>query len=258
MRFRTSKAKKLGWRFWINRDDYRSPELTGELYLLGSSSSSTSGFNIEFNADCEGTISLSCGIHKLIACYLTLDASFGYKDWWRSLLRLDHEHRHEGRVFGIRWCHNVDGCTSGPSLDIKLGSFPNSWSRKDPKWLSTSFYPEKWIFGKCEYKHEPVKTTKHLVTIKAGRSYSEKDYELTCIEFKSSWTWPRFRKPLIMTRFEVKTDEPGGVPHPGKGTCDYNCDEGGLVSETSASKTAEEAVDKFVEQVYWYRKNYPL
>ena len=61
-----------------------------------------------------------------------------------------------------------------------------------------------------------------------------------------------------MKRYEVSCDDKNGVPHPGKGTTGYNCDESALHSQTGAANSRKEAVEKFVESVYWYRKNYPL
>ena len=59
-----------------------------------------------------------------------------------------------------------------------------------------------------------------------------------------------------MLRSEVSSEE--GIPHPGKGTCDYNCGESALYSSTSPESNPDLAFEKFKNDAIWYRKNYPL
>lgn len=253
MRFRVVREEKYGWRSWFEPFGYNSRfTIRNELYLFKQDFS----FTLSLGDSCEHTISLAICIPFLFSWYLGVDAKFGYSDWWKKLLRLD-SHMRQGRKWGIRWIPSY-GSVDGGDFSLYLGAYENEWRSTDPKWLSLSFYPKTFFCGKTQYeKYESGRITKKVM-IKGDETYPDVEYELECIVEECRWSWPRFLKPLLMTRTTVEVTNNGMVPHPGKGTTDYNCGEGGLSSQSSAESDPDKAIEKFVEQVYWYRKNYPL
>ena len=86
--------------------------------------------------------------------------------------------------------------------------------------------------------------------------YPEKKYNCKCTLRERIWTFQRFKKPYKMLGTEIECEE--GIPHPGKGTCDYNCQDGTLYSQSSPVDNIDEALEHFKEQAIWYRKHYPL
>jgi len=243
------KRAQKGWRWWWHYD--KPLTIRNELYLFVRGCA----LKLNLHADSESTISFHIAIPYLISWFFTVDARFGYSEWYRKLLCLDDDHKYGGRQFGFSY-YNGDGCMSGGSINLYCGAYINEWNSKDPKWYNISIYPQEILFGSYSANTKDLDTTDHIVTIEADRNYPEKTYTLQCKEFQTTWTWPRLRKPFVLNRYEVSCE--GGVPHPGKGTADYNCNESSLNSQTCISGSRKEAVDKFVEQVYWYRKNYPM
>jgi hypothetical protein len=253
MRFRVDRERKYGWRSWFEPLGYNGNfTIRNELYLFKKDFS----VQLTLRDDCEGTISFNLCIPFLFSWYFSLDAKFGYSDWWKKLLRLDSFMR-QGRKWGIRW-HSAYGCVDGGSLDILLGSYENESRSTDPKWLSLCFYPKTILCGKTEYEEYESDNITKKVMIKGDKSYPDKEYDLYCSVRECRWSWKRFLKPLLMTRTTVEVINGGQVPHPGKGTTCYNYGESGLSSQSSAESDPDKAIEKFVEQVYWYRKNYPL
>lgn len=254
-----SENKHKGWRCWFY--PFTDPKkdkcsIGAELYLW--TDLDMPGFNVYGTADSEDTIGFNINVPFLFSIYVHADLGMvGYSNWWRKLLRLDDEHKYDGRKWGIRYVKDND-CIDGGYLSIDLGRYDNMWSSRDPKWLSTSIYPRVVLCGRAAYSEQDNGTTQHTVMIKGNRGYADKEYVLNCKEFVSTWTWKRFKKPYSLKRYEVSCDDKNGVPHPGKGTTGYNCDESALHSQTSPANSREEAIQKFVASVDWYRANYPL
>lgn len=226
-----------GWRCWIypfaNTALYNYDKFKIGIEFYPWTDAGCPGINLSLKADPEHTISASIKIPFLLALYVTLSSKIGYAAWWRKLLRLSEDRKYDGRDWGIRWSPSY-GCVDGGSIDINLGSYNNCWSSKDPKWLSMHFYPMRFLCGRATYIEQDNETTEHQVLIKYSRDYPDKVYILKCKEFVSTWTWKRFKKPLVITRYEVSSNE--GVPHPGKGTTGYNCEESALYSQTCIAK----------------------
>jgi len=255
-------GKHKGWRCWI----YPFANILGShhdrvnvgIEFYPWTDVDMPGFNVYGKANDEHTIGFSVNVPFLFSLYVHADlAKWGYSKVWRKILRLDEEHKYDGRSWGIKYIKNSD-CIDGGYLSIELGRYDNCWSSKDPKWLHTSIHPRVVLCGRATYSEQDNGTTQHTVTIKGNKEYADKEYVLNCKEFISTWTWKRFKKPYSLKRYEVSTQDKDGVPHPGKGTTCYNCEESALQSQTSPANSREEAVAKFVESVHWYRKNYPL
>lgn len=255
MKFRCQKESKGGWRSWWYPFGYDKNRFCVHNEFYPFTDSKMPGIKLELEADCERTISFSIRIPFLFSWWFSIDAMWGYSDWWRNFLRLDDERKYDGRQWGISW-YNGDGCMSGGSLDLYLGSHTNMWKSSDPKWYRFSIYPQEVLFGKWKAESKDGEITKHKISVSESKNFPASEHEVECKEFITTWTWPRFRKPFILTRYEVSCKE--GVPHPGKGTAAYNCEDTCLYSSTTPSKSREEAVDKFKESAEYYRKHYPL
>jgi hypothetical protein len=253
MRFRINKEEKYGWRSWFEPFGYNGRfTIRNELYLFKSDCS----IQLTLRDNYEGTISFHLGIPFLISWYISIDSKFGYSDWWKKLLRLDSYMR-QGRRFGIGWNFSY-GCVDGGDITINLGSYVNEGRSSDPKWVSMSFCPKTFFCGKTKFEEHDVREVYKNVLIKGDADYPDKEYELVCKVQESKWSWPRFLKPLELTRTTVEVVDGSGIPHPGKGSCDYNCGESALYSSSTAESNPEKAFNAFVDQVYLYRKNYPL
>ena len=215
------------------------------------------GISLDLNADSERTISFMLKIPFLFALYVTFDRKFGYSNWWRKLLRLDEDRKYDGRRFGITWNKSDFPETRSGTWRLSLGEYENCWNSTDPKWLSMSFTPSELIYGKIKYSDDNIiEVVERDITIPEGHGYPEKTYKCKCKIFESKWEFQRFKKPYTMLRSEVSSEE--GIPHPGKGTCDYNCGEDHFSSITSPESNIDFAFEKFRNQAIWYRKHYPL
>lgn len=213
---------------------------------------------VDFRADCDRTILFTLKLPFLFSAYLSFDTRFGYSMWWsQKFLRLDSDRRYDGRGFGIRWC-SPDGDAHNPlgTIDIKLGRHLNCWKSSDPRWMDIVINPNKWVFGKRSYTSNTIGEDIRWVVIPGGYSYDEKSYLCKCVMTEDVWSFQRFKKPLKLTRTEVSCEE--GVPHPGKGTCEYNCGEDRLFSSNMCCDNFDEAFDEFKNAVLDMRKRYPL
>lgn len=252
MRFRINKEEKYGWRSWFEPFGYNGRfTIRNELYLFKSDF----GISLTLRHDSERCIGIHLALPFLFSWYFSIDAAFGYSDWWHKLLMRKEKYR--SRVYKIDWL-SAHGSVDGGSINCSIGGHEHEWNSRDPWWYSFSFTPKTFFCGKTKFEEREIGKVYKKVLIKGNHSYPDKEYELVCKVRESKWSWPRFLKPLEMTRTTVEVADETGVPHPGKGSCDYNCGEGSLYSNSTAESDPEKAFNDFVEQVYWYRKNYPL
>lgn len=119
-----------------------------------------------------------------------------------------------------------------------------------------SFHPLDFLFGRMRSRVELLFEGKSEIFVPEGFGYEAKSYDCTVRnELIVRWR-SRFPFKRKYSRWEVEVD--GGVPHPGKGTTDYNCGESGLQSSSGSYCDMEEAKSAFVETVLKYRRTYPL
>lgn len=216
------------------------------------------GIELDLQADREDTVLFILKIPFLFSIYLSFDLWFGYSEWWsKNILRLEEDRRYDGRSFGIRWI-DTDDAAHEPlgTIRISLGHCLNYTKSSDPKWMDTWLNLNKWIFGKVSFQSTPIKDDSRQVLIPAGYKYDAKSYLCKCVMTEDVWSVPRFRKPLKLLRTEVSCEE--GVPHPGKGTCDYNQEEGRLYSTSMCCDNFDKAFEEFKNTVIDMRKRYPL
>lgn len=105
------------------------------------------------------------------------------------------------------------------------------------------------LLGKNVYTSEVLKEKKVEIPM-PEKTYLGKGTLELC-----TWKRPRwFAKSIRRVTIEVE----GGVPHPGKGTTSYNCDDNALHSLTTCEDSIEKGVGVFVGSVLDYRNRYPL
>ncbi len=252
MRFRVNREQKYGWRSWFEPFGYNGNfSITNELYLFKPECS----MSLTLRHEAERCISFHLALPFLFSWYFSVNAMFGYSDWWQKLLM--RKEKYKSRVYKIKWLPAY-GSVDGGSINCSIGGHQYEWNSRDPWWYSFSFTPKTFFCGKTQFEEKEVDRVYKKVLIKGNNTYPDKEYELVCIIRDSKWSWKRFLKPLRMTRTTVEVADGNFIPHPGKGTTDYNCDESSMGSLSTAESDPEKAFDYFVEQVYWYRKNYPL
>ena len=236
---------------WTLRPTVYNPDCHGEFYLGRRDFAVTA----EFNADGERTATFHVAIPFVFSAYFGIDRKWGYSDLWRKLLRLDEDHRYGGRHFGLAW-NGSYGCVDGGSFRLSLGERTNEYNSRDPKWYSFNWYPQRTFCGPTTYTQKDVATAARTVTVPGHGRFPTKDYHLTATMSTCTWSWKRFKKPLVITRCEVKCE--GGIEHPGKGTACYNCDDTALTSSMFPCDNFDDAFEKFVESAQENRRRYPL
>lgn len=134
-----------------------------------------------------------------------------------------------------------------------------------------------WLLGKEQHDTTDLAVVETTVATDAHDRYPAAEYPAEAkLQLWRQWRtrWPFGREAGLRTVVTVE----GGVPHPGKGTTSYNCEEDALFSQSGPlrSLTWQEAnavlfndadpaapgwVGKaaldFADQVTWYRTNYP-
>ena len=85
--------------------------------------------------------------------------------------------------------------------------------------------------------------------------YKPKTHNAKYTKTVNEWKRPRWFR-TILNRVELKMIEP--IPHPGKGTCSYNCGEDALHSINLVGETLMDAIQAAIDDVTYKRKNYPL
>lgn len=138
---------------------------------------------------------------------------------------------------------------------ISLWGNTHSWHSDDPWWKEIVIDPSKILFGKDTYERENIKVRDVVVPM------PEKNYKATATLYR--WTKSRTRLPFaVKTGLNVEIDMNEPIPHPGKGTAEYNCGEDASHSLSSPVKNIsngiEDGIGKVVSSVLWKRNNYPL
>jgi hypothetical protein len=133
-----------------------------------------------------------------------------------------------------------------------MGNFlknENSSHSKDPWWMSWYIDLPDLFLGRSKYSEEIVQEQDVKIPM------PEKEYDAKAKLKLCSWKRPRwFTQKMHRTEIDV----PEGIPHPGKGTCDYNCGEDKLFSQTKPNTTIKDGICDIVRAATWYRLNYPL
>jgi len=128
---------------------------------------------------------------------------------------------------------------------------PHEWSSRGPWWhhFSVNLHPMDLLFGKVKYSEGD---TIHDSVV--DFPMPEKSYRGRVQIQANEWKRRRWPFPKVIIRAHVDMEEP--IPHPGKGTCSYNCGDDALHGLCAPCRTVEEAIGLVVGSVLDSRKRY--
>ena len=191
----------------------------------------------------DDTIDFDIAIPLLFAFYLNIDyRRLRRNKLWNWLLSKGHGERYSSRGISIRifdW-----------ALWLEFWAPQMSWHSKEPFWMRWTFRPSRFFLGRWEHSKREIRK----VDVQVPMPEKTYDATVTVIErTRKRKRWPFKRRTISST-----IDIPGGIPHPGKGTCAYNCGEDALISCSVEGDNVHEAIGNAVSSVLKRRKDYPL
>lgn len=223
---------KRGW-LYVGKDS--RTVLDWEISVPGHSF----GANLALNHYGDTAVGLNIS-PKLFSLHLGIENNWLYNFLQYITRRTDQKYTN-GREIGfwfMEW-----------NLHLKLWSDPMEWRSSDFKFQNLHVNLLDLLLGNKKYKSEVIKEESIEVYL-PEKTYKGKGKYEVYTHSRPRW----FDK--VYHRVSIEVEE--GVPHPGKGTMSYNCDEDALHSYSSEGKSIEEGIGKFIGQVLWYRKNYPM
>lgn len=126
----------------------------------------------------------------------------------------------------------------------------DEWSPKIPKWQNGNFNIKDFFLGKLKTESHDITGTVPIEVVMPEKAYEGTAKRFEVIHNRSRW----FTKKWMRTEISVE----GGIPHPGKGTCEYNCGEDALFSISVPYDDIPKACKNFADSVLDYRERYPL
>lgn len=120
-----------------------------------------------------------------------------------------------------------------------------------PRWRHGSFNVIDAIFGSDDYAEETVKGPLPIQI-----PMPERTYEGTVTFKRATWTRPRLpwrSREILRAHVNMEQDP---VPHPGKGTTEYNCDENATFTSTFPARNIGEAIGVVVGHAMRDREKY--
>jgi len=168
----------------------------------------------------------------LILC--TLYFSFPRPSWWSS----------SERGFSVYWYEK--------GLWLHPWGSTMEWRSKDPWWAQMYvFRPLDLIFGQHRYLDQILSTKDVIVPM------PEKAYPATLVTHWCTWKrqrWPWW--PMLITQVRYDVQIPGGIPIPGKGESEYDCQDTATMSLWTTADSEEQAICKVVENCLTTRRKY--
>lgn len=139
-------------------------------------------------------------------------------------------------------------------LWISLWENKMSWSSKDPKWWSFNFQldPRIILFGDTTYDSEVLKEEEVEVPM------PEKTYKMKVKLCEDKWSYEKLPSWFGQKVLKAHCDLIEPIPHPGKGTTDYNCGYDALHYIIMPATSIDDAIGKVVTNVLDKRRRYPL
>lgn len=199
-------------------------------------------FKLGIRDDWESTITVGLGIPFLFKGFFVLDKRPG-----NIIKNLVGEYGDTSTGFSI----------DKEAIHLNLLSDNMGYSKK--KGWGRVFFIRDLLKGKSKTTSKVIYSTAQKIVIPASGDYPEKEY-LAKIRRKEFVTkYSRWFKKEVWDRWEVEVE--GGVPHPGKGTCSWNCDEDSLTSVSfghGSVNNVQEALQGFIDSVQERRREYPL
>jgi len=130
---------------------------------------------------------------------------------------------------------------------------PYNWDSKTPKWRDNAIDFKKILLGDIQVEDTLLETK----PVKIPMAEKEYDAEAKVRVMNHKRRWPLSKQYL---RVDIECEE--GIPHPGKGTCSYNCADSRTFSLSvvppSRNGAIEYGIGKMVESVLYCRSNYPI
>lgn len=159
-----------------------------------------------------------------------------------------------GREFGLYWSF---GELFG--LTVKFLALEMEWSRD---WRRTginlTWNPIDALFGRLRHRVDSKEALiKTQVLVPARHGYDEAAHKVEVVMSDESWKRPRL--PWVSSRIRrahIECLDP--IPHPGKGTTGYNCDEDALHALTCPANTVHDGLAALVNSAMSCRRRYPL
>jgi len=175
--------------------------------------------------------------------------------WWKKLVKEDDQKImgtfHDGSTYTQ---HAEELVFSLRIFDWTIwGDFyhsANMSKSSDPWWMDWNFNVPDFFFGRSKYSEKILK--EKVVKI----PMPEKEYDATAQIYKATWKRPRWFIPKEIIRVNIDLKEP--IPHPGKGTCSYNCGEDALHSGSYYVNSIADAICETIKYVTKCRLTYPL
>jgi len=187
------------------------------------------GFNFKSGGEQDFGVSLNLWF---VSLYLSLE----------GVLRYDRLDRGWPRDTGIRlskdpWFLTVDIVCQNDQWPPKKG-----WT-----W---SWFLADVLFGRAEFKRIVLSKMESVVSMPEG--------PYPCMVQMERREWRRPRWPFVKRVLAAEVEVPGGISHPGKGTCAHNCGEDATYSVSGPVRDVHEAVAGFAASVLRDRERYPL
>jgi hypothetical protein len=111
------------------------------------------------------------------------------------------------------------------------------WSSRTPRWRCGNWSPADTLLGKVTHAERVIEERQVLVPM------PEKSYPATVKLIERTDKRPRWFKH-VWTQADINI--PGGIPHAGKGTAEWNCGDDATFGLYTAARTIPEAVGKCV------------
>lgn len=247
---RRNKSMVHGRVFWHFKKD--NNEIYAE-WVLGSKVFDL-GFTVSKSYVSEHTMSFVFAIPPVALYWGFTWKWLEDRNWWKKLVKED-----ESKIMG-----SFSGKTYTKHAERLVFSFrifawtiwgdfyknENESKSSDPWWMDWSFNIPDFFLGKSKY------TTETLEERDVKIPMPEKEYDAKVKIFKSTWKRSRWFIPREAVRASVEMEEP--IPHPGKGTCGYNCGEDALYGGTFCVTNVADAICEVIKSVTKYRLTYPL
>lgn len=136
----------------------------------------------------------------------------------------------------------------GGAIWWSLWHHPHEWNNRTPRWRNGNFSPVNWLLGRRQY------STVELERRRVRLSFPEGTYDAEIILTEDTRKRPRSPFVRRIKRAEIKVEL--GVPVPGKGENSWDCGEDAIYSLTTPAISVNEAIGKFVADVYRTRLRY--
>lgn len=197
-------------------------------------------FQLSFNHYGDTAIGLSIGL-LLFSFHISFENHILYRLLEKVTRRRDQKYTN-GREIGFYiW---------GDAMSISIWNDPMESRHTDPFWMHSYFHFSDAFLGRAKCTKEVLKEKDIMVPM------PEKSYP-----GHAKLTLYRWKRPLwfahSMKRVEIDMSE--GIPHPGKGTMEYNCGPDATHGITTGQcNSIEEGIGYLVGSVLNDRERYPL